>query len=298
MKTADWMRRLTPIVIRMLLAGRIFLAGLFAVGWISDAKAEAAGKNGGLERICELIEQQSKLHALPSAFLARLIWKESRFDGNAVSPKGAEGIAQFMPSTAAMRGLADAFDIEQAIPASASYLAHLTAKYGNLGLAAAAYNAGEGRISRWLARGGFLPLETEDFVRDILGEAVDRFVERQEAVTVAPLEGDKPFKESCRSLPFKPTTRPTMASAPQQPWGVQVAGHFRRGVALEMWQRARAAHPQLFAGYEPVVSRVRTTRARRSIYAVRVGAETRKKANDICAGMRREGASCVVMKNK
>ena len=53
-------------------------------------------------------------------FFARLIWKESRFDPNAVSPAGAEGIAQFMPGTAAMRGLKNSFDIEQAIPASAN----------------------------------------------------------------------------------------------------------------------------------------------------------------------------------
>ena len=68
-------------------------------------------------RVCDLIEAEAKTHGLPREFLARLIWKESRFDPNAVSPAGAEGIAQFMPGTAAQRGLGDPYDIDQAIRA-------------------------------------------------------------------------------------------------------------------------------------------------------------------------------------
>jgi soluble lytic murein transglycosylase-like protein len=125
---------------------------------------------------------------LPKEFFARLIWKESRFDPNAVSPVGAEGIAQFMPGTARMRGLADSFDVEQAIPASARYLGELKTGFGNLGLAAAAYNAGENRVSRWLQSGGFLPLETEDYVLDIMGEPADNFTDKTHAGSVAPLD--------------------------------------------------------------------------------------------------------------
>ncbi|MEW6631537.1 MAG: lytic transglycosylase domain-containing protein, partial [Pseudomonadota bacterium] len=122
-----------------------------------------------ISRVCDLIESEADKNGLPKDFFARLIWKESRFDPNAVSPVGAEGIAQFMPGTAKMRGLADPFDIAQAIPASAQYLAEMKVGYGNLGLAAAAYNAGENRVSRWLASGGFLPMETESYVFDIMG---------------------------------------------------------------------------------------------------------------------------------
>ena len=53
--------------------------------------------------ICSLIEREAHRNGLPPAFFARLIWKESRFDALAVSPKGAEGIAQFMPATAERR---------------------------------------------------------------------------------------------------------------------------------------------------------------------------------------------------
>ncbi|MGB5842313.1 MAG: transglycosylase SLT domain-containing protein, partial [Brucella anthropi] len=61
-------------------------------------------------RICQLIGANADIHGIPRDFFARLIWKESRFDHNAVSPVGAEGIAQFMPYTAKERGLADPFD--------------------------------------------------------------------------------------------------------------------------------------------------------------------------------------------
>ena len=151
-------------------------------------------------RICDLIDVHARLNGLPRDFFARLIWKESRFDPDAVSPAGAEGIAQFMPGTADMRGLADSFDIEQALPASARYLAELKAGFGNLGLAAAAYNAGESRVSRWLASGGFLPLETEDYVLDIMGEPADNFAEPGYAGTVRPLDPKQPFGEACRNM--------------------------------------------------------------------------------------------------
>ncbi|MGE4246981.1 MAG: transglycosylase SLT domain-containing protein, partial [Parvibaculaceae bacterium] len=125
--------------------------------------------------VCALIEAAAREHDLPVSFFTRLIWKESAFRPDAVSPKGAQGIAQFMPGTAAMRGLADPFDPHQAIPASASLLRDLRARFGNLGLAAAAYNAGADRVANWMAGTGYLPLETEDYVLSITGTAAERW---------------------------------------------------------------------------------------------------------------------------
>ena len=82
---------------------------------------------------------------------ARVIWQESCFDALAVSPKGAAGIAQFMPATASWHGLANPFDPIEALRHSAAYLRELLSQFGNLGLAAAAYNAGPARVSAWLA---------------------------------------------------------------------------------------------------------------------------------------------------
>ena len=86
--------------------------------------------------------------------------RESRFNPQAVNPKGAEGIAQFMPGTAAERGLENPFDPMTAIAESASYLADLAAEFGNVGLTAAAYNAGPERVRDWLAGQSSLPWET------------------------------------------------------------------------------------------------------------------------------------------
>ena len=74
-----------------------------------------------------------------------------------------------MPGTAALRGLADPFDPLEAIPASAHYLRDLADRFGNLGLAAAAYNAGEKRVTDWRAGTGGLPYETRDYVISITG---------------------------------------------------------------------------------------------------------------------------------
>ncbi len=64
-----------------------------------------------------------------------------------------------------------------------------------------------------------------------------------------------------------------MSTVQIKPWGVQVAGNFRRAVAIRQWQRVKARFPALLAGHEPAVSRVRPASvARRRIYAVRIGA--------------------------
>jgi soluble lytic murein transglycosylase-like protein len=96
--------------------------------------------------ICRTLEQAAAENGVPVEFFARVIWQESRFNARAVSPKGAAGIAQFMPQTASWHGLADPFDPVEALRHSANYLRELRDQFGNLGLAAAAYNAGPGRV--------------------------------------------------------------------------------------------------------------------------------------------------------
>lgn len=130
-----------------------------------DAAAELA-------RLCDLLVTAADTHAVPPEFFIRLIWKESRFNPNAVSPKGAQGIAQFMPGTARARGLEKPFDPAQALPASASFLKALFDRFGHWGLAAMAYNAGETRVDGYLG-GGFLPYETRDYVYAITGRSAE-----------------------------------------------------------------------------------------------------------------------------
>src|SRR5580658_3782738 len=122
----------------------VFMSLLSASGPTS-AIAEGASPSEGetlVSSICRLIDSSARAQDLPVSFLTRLIWQESNFQPNVSSPAGALGIAQFMPGTAGARGLADPFDPEAAIPKGASLLAELRQQFGNLGLAAAAYNAG------------------------------------------------------------------------------------------------------------------------------------------------------------
>lgn len=125
-----------------------------------------------MDDLCDMLVDAAHANELPLAFFANLIWQESHFDSMAISPVGAMGIAQFMPDVADELSL-DAFDVSAALPASAHLLAVLFRRFGNLGLAAAAYNAGPRHVSNWLAKRGGLPSETRNYVRDITGQAVE-----------------------------------------------------------------------------------------------------------------------------
>jgi soluble lytic murein transglycosylase-like protein len=94
------------------------------------------------DSICHALAGAAAANDLPVEFFTRLIWQESRFNPEAVSRAGAQGVAQFMPGTARLRGLENPFDPLEAIAKSAQLLRDLHWEFGNLGLAAAAYNAG------------------------------------------------------------------------------------------------------------------------------------------------------------
>ena len=287
-----------PICRGFILGLALMLMGAPAIAEPPLPETEGKPPKVTIGRICDLIAEQADANGLPRDFFARLIWKESRFDHNAVSPVGAEGIAQFMPGTARIVGLADPFDIDQAIPASAAYLAKLKGAFGNWGLAAAAYNGGETRIGNWLSNGGFLPLETEDYVLDITGKSADFFATRSNEIGARPLAAKLPFEEACRKLPVIAASTVPMARVNRKPWGIQVAGNFRQSAALRQWERERRAHPQILGGYRPVVSKMRTPIGRRALYAVRIGANSRGEADKVCFALRSSGGACIVTKNR
>lgn len=261
-------------------------------------KSDAAAKPApDVAQICRLIAGSAEKHGIPPNFFARLIWKESRFDHLAVSPVGAQGIAQFMPYTAKERGLTDAFNIELALPASASFLKDLHGSFGNWGLAAAAYNAGPTRLSNWMKNGGFLPLETENYVLSITGKSVDHFSTGQE-LTDTPLDDKLPFQQACQLLPVIKSRSISMAQLNPFPWAVQVAGNFRQSVVSAQWNRLRKQNPKLFAGREIYISRVRSPIGRRGIYVARLGANSRQTADNLCQTIRISGGSCIIRRNR
>ena len=100
-----------------------------------------------------------------------------------------------MPGTATDRGIENPFDPLQAIPASARLLRELYRKFGNLGLAAAAYNAGPRRVADWLARKGQLPQETQDYVKTITGWPAETWTIAQAGSPAVKLPQDAPCQE-------------------------------------------------------------------------------------------------------
>jgi soluble lytic murein transglycosylase-like protein len=170
-----------------------------ALGSTETDMDSAAGHAGdlSLSDLCNALYTSAQDNDLPIPFFANLIWQESRLRDDAVSRKGAMGIAQFMPETAAESGLDNPFDPLQAIPASARFLRELRLQFGNLGFVAAAYNAGARRVAEWLEHRGNLPRETRGYVARVTGlpvEAWRRMAVNDDALTFVQ-------HLPCRSLP-------------------------------------------------------------------------------------------------
>jgi len=145
--------------------------------------------------ICDTLTDAARSNNLPAPFFIRLLYQESEFHPGAVSPAGAEGVAQFMPETAADRRLDNPYDPLQAINASAGLLRDLARRFGNLGLAAAAYNAGPRRIETWLARKGKLPQETKNYVKTITGRPAENWTAIERGSPAVKLQRHAPCQE-------------------------------------------------------------------------------------------------------
>lgn len=276
-----------------------------AVPFLALAGARAAVAQGATvetleQAICRMIETGARRHGLPVHFFTRLIWAESRFRIRAVSPAGAQGVAQFMPGTAQARGLADPFDPEQAIAHSASFLADLQRQFGNWGLAAAAYNGGPTRVQAFLDRRGGLPLETQNYVFQITARTAEDWAEERRAPPPAGAVQDHP-PQSClfvTALLRRPGEVLANVQGPFAPWGVQLAGHFSRAVALASYGRARQRLGGILGGVQPLImgSRLRS-RGTATYWRVRVPAQTRGAAEGLCDRIRAAGGACVVLSN-
>jgi len=261
------------------------------------------------ESICLMIESAARESNLPLEFFARVIWQESRFRPDAVGPmtrrgQRAQGIAQFMPGTAGERGLLDPFNPVQALPKSAEFLAELREQFGNLGLAAAAYNAGPRRVQEWLAGTGGMPSETRNYVYAITGSPVEDWAKAGKGGK----QVERMPTSSCRQLmallkeapnPFiaELEQRVTLAAARQ--WGVQLAAGFSRDKALAMYGRAVSRLSSVIGDRDPSIltSRLRS-RGPAMFYQVRFGADTRAEADDLCNRIRKAGGACFVLRNR
>ena len=103
-----------------------------------------------LNRHAKQFKAAARATGVDDAWLRAIAHAESNFDAAAVSPKGAQGVMQLMPDTATELGVRDPFSAEQSINGGARYLQALLKRYqGNRTLAAAAYNAGIGAVTRY-----------------------------------------------------------------------------------------------------------------------------------------------------
>lgn len=124
--------------------------------------------SSGNSKIDSLVDRYARIYSLDANIMLAQLWQESRFNPAAVSPKGAKGIAQFMPATARRFGITDPFDIEQSIRGQAKYMRFLLDKFGDYALALAGYNAGEGNVKKYK---GIPPFkETRNYVNSILNK--------------------------------------------------------------------------------------------------------------------------------
>jgi Transglycosylase SLT domain/SPOR domain len=270
--------------------------------------ADTARDTDTREAMCLMIESAARANDLPLEFFARVIWQESRFQSDAVGPvtrsgQRAQGIAQFMPGTANERRLLDPFDPVQALPKSAEFLSELRAQFGNLGLAAAAYNAGPRRVQEWLAGSGYMPQETRNYVAAITGTSVDEWAKAG--------NNNKPPARapntSCRELmallrrapnPFVTQLEQHVNLAAAKLWGVQLAAGFDRNKALAMYARAMTRLRGVIGDQDPsLLSSVMRNRGSSAFYQVRIGADTRPAADDLCNRIRRAGGACFVLRN-
>jgi hypothetical protein len=266
-----------------------------ALSPLTPARAEP---RPSVDDICRTLAQAAADNELPEEFFTRLIWQESRFDPAAVSPAGAQGIAQFMPQTAAMRGLANAFEPLEALRESAGYLRELRTTFrGNLGLAAAAYNAGPGQVEAWLAGRRRLPFETQAYVRIITGYAAEAWA----SATPPQMEASRaPTGERCvelaKLLIDRPQRRRDLKSDPAWgPWGVQLAGTWSEGRVLATYEQLRRRYDGILGDRLPLV--LDAQRRAPSRFIVRVSESSRKDADSLCAKLKAAGGACIVLRN-
>jgi hypothetical protein len=277
--------------LRLALSGLV-LSCMAALGAPSTETVEQA--------LCRLIDQAAGAREIPAEFLTRLIWQESSFRTGVTSPAGAQGIAQFMPGTAKERGLEDPFDPEQAIPKAAELIHDLVSRFGNLGLAAAAYNGGPARVALWLSGQGGLPAETRNYVYAITGRPVEDWAAhlKDEAVQQPAAHDGSPSQHCLQIVATlrRPGRRDAPEEAPFAPWGVQLAGNFSKSVALSSYSRARQAYVSLLGDVRPMIIGTRLrSRGTRTFYRVRAPAASRGEATQLCEKIRKAGGSCIVL---
>jgi hypothetical protein len=247
---------------------------------------------------CNAIAIFSERHGLDRDFFARLIWQESRFDPNALSPANAHGIAQFIPSTAKLRGLADPYNPADALEHSAQYLAEMKRKYGSLGLAAIGYNGGERRAEGFL-KGKGLARETVNYVPIITGLSAEDWRDNPDAAPDLRLSKTQTFLPACYAMAQNRRITPLAKPKPRvKPWGVQVGFSTSKSRArTRVKERTRSCRSVADKERIDLIFKKNRVSGKKGYYFAQFGRNDRRSAQRLCDAMRRSGCICLVVKN-
>ena len=249
---------------------------------------------------CQLIDTVTARHGLDPGFFTRLIWQESRFDPFAKSHANAMGIAQFIRSTADLRGLADPYNPADALEHSAQYLADMAQRYGNVGLAAVGYNGGERRAEGLIAGTGGLAQETVDYVRIITGAGHETWVQEPPQELDLRLSKTESFTAACHVLAKERRLSPPPKTEPNlKPWGVQLAFGTSKSAAQAKYE-ARTAQCRAHLTGETADYIFEKSRASRKngYYFARIGRDTNQSAWAFCNKLKASGCLCAVYRNR
>jgi hypothetical protein len=262
-----------------------------------SAAVVADTDNETLESLCLMIESAARANDLPLAFFARVIWQEGHFETNAIGPQPAQTI------TGAWRVL-DPFDPVQALPRAAELLSGLRGRFGNLGLAAAAYHLGPERLQAWLAGSGALPQATRDYVIAITGASIDDWIRAGRDAPPAGSTAPARCPDLIAMLKAQPNRfvseleQRTRSSA-AKPWGVQLAAGFDRDQALASYGREmRRMRPVIGSQDMTLLAGIFRSRGNSPFYQLRIGADTRPAADALCNRIRLARGACFVLRNR
>lgn len=181
--------------------------GLAATAASASGEASRDKTQTQVEGFRSLIEQAAERYNLDGALLAAVVHVESGGNPKAVSPAGAQGLTQLMPSTAQYLGVQNPFDPAQSLDGAAKYLRKLLGQFGgDVAKALAAYNAGEGNVKKY---GGIPPFaETQVYVPSVLA-AYDTYRQSQPA----PSGGESPLRHGVSQRPLEGTAAATPGEA-------------------------------------------------------------------------------------
>ena len=203
-----------------------------------------------------------------------------------------------MPATAAERLLHDPFDPVQALPKSAEFLRELRAQFGNLGLAAAAYNAGPQRVRDWLAGKRTLPLETQTYVRNVTGRSAQDWARPDQKVLAGTIPGEMPCDQIAKLVAKPQSPSPVVQLKPKSDWGIQLVGDRLEIKALEAYRQLQRKHQAILGSYEPVLIRTTVAVTAAPIWnRVRINADSRESAQTLCSRLKAVGENCLVQHN-